>query len=319
MTSVHRVTTCMPAVTWGVKRMFCSKLTGTKRLADEAPILRFTSLRQKVYNEMMNYTELQGIPWQRFPALTKIMKGHRRGEVTVLSGPTGSGKTTFLSESSLDLCLQGVRTLWGSFEIKNTRLCRLMLTQFAQRRIEYDIESFDKYADAFSCLPMHFMDFHGQQSLKSVLETMSVAVTQHNVDHVILDNLQFMIGSSSTVNRFDYQDMVIGSLRKFATEHNCHVTIVIHPRKQKLDEELTNNSIFGGAKATQEADNIFLLQVRYTNGSSFKFRKYLQVTKNRFDGDMGIIPLSFDKESLSFGTRSAPETTTRRSDLNFAF
>ena len=40
--------------------------------------------------------------------LTQILKGHRAGELTVLTGPTGCGKTTFLSEYSLDLCLQGV-------------------------------------------------------------------------------------------------------------------------------------------------------------------------------------------------------------------
>jgi len=36
------------------------------------------------------------------------LKGHRRGELTVITGPTGSGKTTFISDYSLDLCMQGV-------------------------------------------------------------------------------------------------------------------------------------------------------------------------------------------------------------------
>jgi twinkle protein len=40
--------------------------------------------------------------------LTQIVKGHRAGELTVLTGPTGCGKTTFLSEYSLDLCIKGV-------------------------------------------------------------------------------------------------------------------------------------------------------------------------------------------------------------------
>jgi twinkle protein len=48
---------------------------------------------------------------------------------------------------------------------------------------------------------------------------------------------------------------IIQKLRKFATLHNVHLTLVIHPRKEENDESLTNNSIFGGAKATQEADN----------------------------------------------------------------
>lgn len=47
--------------------------------------------------------------WKRFPTLTKILKGHRRGELTVITGPTGSGKTTFISEYSLDLAMQDVR------------------------------------------------------------------------------------------------------------------------------------------------------------------------------------------------------------------
>ena len=46
--------------------------------------------------------------WKRFVALNKLLQGHRRGELTVFTGPTGSGKTTFMSEYSLDLCSQGV-------------------------------------------------------------------------------------------------------------------------------------------------------------------------------------------------------------------
>jgi len=47
--------------------------------------------------------------WKRYPMLNTLLKGHRRGELTVFTGPTGSGKTTFISDYSLDLCTQGVR------------------------------------------------------------------------------------------------------------------------------------------------------------------------------------------------------------------
>ena len=46
--------------------------------------------------------------WKRYTALNRLLKGHRRGELTVFTGPTGSGKTTFISDYSLDLCTQGV-------------------------------------------------------------------------------------------------------------------------------------------------------------------------------------------------------------------
>jgi twinkle protein len=38
------------------------------------------------------------------PYFNKKVKGIRMQEVTIVSGPTGCGKTTFLSQLSLDLC-----------------------------------------------------------------------------------------------------------------------------------------------------------------------------------------------------------------------
>jgi len=66
---------------------------------------------------------------------------------------------------------------------------------------------------------------------------MSHAVYVHDIAHVIVDNLQFMLGvdaspsSSAALDRFYRQDVVISAFRKFATMMNCHVTLVIHPRK----------------------------------------------------------------------------------------
>ena len=51
---------------------------------------------------------MAGIQWTRYPQLNNLLKGHRRGELTVMTGPTGCGKTTFMSDYSLDLSMQGV-------------------------------------------------------------------------------------------------------------------------------------------------------------------------------------------------------------------
>ena len=58
------------------------------------------------------------------------------------------------------------------------------------------------------------------------------------------------------------------------------MTLVIHPRKED-GEMLTTNSIFGGAKATQEADNVMLLQEEEVGAKGLK-RKFIQVAKNRY-------------------------------------
>lgn len=90
-----------------------------------------------------------------------------------------------------------------------------------------------------------------------------------------------MMGTSEdtrNIDRFWKQDLIIANFRSFATRKNCHVTLVIHPRKEKDAEDLTMSSIFGGAKASQEADNILIIQDKRL--SSMKGKKYLQVLKN---------------------------------------
>jgi twinkle protein len=52
----------------------------------------------------------------------------------------------------------------------------------------------------------------------------------------------------------------VETFRKFATEHNVHVTLVVHPRKEDEGVKLGINHVFGSAKATQEADNVLILQ-----------------------------------------------------------
>lgn len=203
--------------------------------------------------------------------------------------------------------MQGVRTLWGNFELKNVVFLNKMLTQLAGKSITDNLNEFDHWANQFEKLPLHFLTFHGEESFKTVMQTMEFSIKQLGVNHILIDNIQFMIGNqalstSSNSNKFDrfqYQDLVIGECRKLATKYNCHMTLVIHPRKEQFNEDLSNMSVFGGGKATQEADNIMILQMKWIDAN--KYLKTLQITKNRFDGDLGSFQLKFDKHHKGFG------------------
>lgn len=57
-----------------------------------------------------------------------------------------------------------------------------------------------------------------------------------------------MVISALETSRFAVQDHIISAFRKFATNSSCHVTLIIHPRKEDDDRELQTASIFGSAK-----------------------------------------------------------------------
>lgn len=61
------------------------------------------------------------------------------------------------------------------------------------------------------------------------------------------------------------------------------------------------------SQASQEADNVLILQDRKLVTGPGK--RYLQVSKNRFDGDVGVFPLEFNKSSLTFSV--PPKSRTR--------
>lgn len=128
---------------------FNQVLTKAKRV-NHRQITGFNDLRESVFNELTNPDQVRGIQSLEFPTLTKVIKGHRAGELTILTGSTGVGKTTILSQLSLDYCQQGVSTLWGSFEISNVRLARKMLHQFSGKDLtQCSIEEMKEYAAQF--------------------------------------------------------------------------------------------------------------------------------------------------------------------------
>merc|ERR1711972_922561 len=75
---------------------------------------------------------------------------------------------------------------------------------------------------------------------------------------------------------------------------NVHVSLVCHPRKHDAGWPLQLDSIYGGVRLTQEADNVVLLQRYKQNG---ELRNYIDLVKNRHSGDLGKVPLNFDAKS----------------------
>jgi len=281
-----------------------SHMIESAELVQHGSIIRFRDVRSKVRRNLSDYVEAAGTAFgTQLKGLNTILKGHRPGELTVFTGRTGQGKTTMVSQVSLDLACNDVHTLWGSFEVKNEQLATKMLQQHAQRNLKgCSDDEFDAAADAFEGLPLWFLTYYGSTKLDNILDAMEYAVYAYDVRHVVLDNLQFMsaglLGRGQDV--FSVLDESIGALRMFASDKGVHITLVVHPRKEDDGKLLQVSSIFGSGKATQESDNVIILQ---DNG----VYRFLDVKKNRHDGELGTVPFQFDPECMRYREMSPQE------------
>ncbi len=114
----------------------------------------------------------------------------------------------------------------------------MQLKQFSAVNLEDSIESFDAWADKFQRLSMYYLTFHGAQEVRlclimtlevtadytltdwtasftlcqidKVLDAMGHAVYIYDIAHVIIDNIQFMMGTGPGrgMDRFYLQDLV---------------------------------------------------------------------------------------------------------------
>lgn len=138
------------------------------------------------------------------------------------------------------------------------------------------------------------MSFHGSHDVNKVLGTITFAIESYGVTFVVIDTLQFFLsGQAEGSKKFDMQDYVMSELRKIATLYKVHIAVVIHPRKTDDNEDIGIHSIYGTSKATQEADNVWIIQ----NRDGFKI---FDIKKNRYDGDVGRVAIGFNKNNKSF-------------------
>lgn len=121
-------------------------------------------------------------------------------------------------------------------------------------------------------------------------------VVNNGVQHVVIDNLQFLVGlatlhndKASAIERYNQQDRFVGLMRSMATDYGPHVTMVVHPRKtevgafhwrrclQSSETELDIQHFGGSARVTQEADTVMAIQRKRSETERHKYRKFLHV------------------------------------------
>lgn len=244
------------------------------------------------------------------PILDKKIGGIYFGQLVILTGERGKGKSTLGSQFIASAIEQGVPTWIYSGEMPDWCVREWLDRQLAGaenvrhvRQPEGDVvykvatAAGDKieqwYYDLSYIYDNTYLDSDDDETL---LETVESVIQQYGCKVLLLDNLMTAMGDDLSVDQYRQQTRFVAALAQLATKHQVIIFLVAHPRKAGL-QEFRNDDISGSGHIADLASVI----IRYDEPrkDDDPGDRILQVTKNRLTGrvDYKGTPLWYEESS----------------------
>ena len=285
----------------GASEIF-NALENAKKLSPE------TIMKPMEFSEGVQYlfeqgNNLFGIPtaWE---GLTKLLKGWRGSEVTVWTGRNGSGKSTILNQHVLDLGYKGQKTCIYSGEMPADRYLRWAVIQF----LKNSNPTKEEVVRAMQWMEgkIYILNVSSSIETTKLISDFEYAARRYGVKHFIIDSL--MKVKLPSADEYEEQKNFMNQLCDFVKKHNCHMNLVVHPRKTMSDKDEPGKvDVKGSSHLTDLAHNVIVMY-RLDDEAKDKERKKgarvydtkVFLKKNREFGDEGIIKLIFSPETRNF-------------------
>jgi len=262
-----------------------------------APVTDITNYTDKAIAHIEDPKLNKGIStgWDVFDS---YLGGIRPKEVTVVSGKSGNGKTTFSMALIGNLIKQGKKCLVISPEMKEERLLiELANNHFNRQATKEELIYFVENNKGLVQLANVYGSWtdEKQHTLMSLLFNLIEYSCKHfGTEFVFIDHLRLFTSVKEDKERSDIDEFMKKCVR-ISMLNNCHLWLVVQPRKLAIGQrKVTRGDLKGSGNIEQDAHNIVLIH-REENSELVEF----DVTKNRELGTEGMFHLRFNKESLS--------------------
>jgi len=198
----------------------------------------------------------------KLPTLNDLIGGFERGELTVVSGTTGNGKTLLCKTFTANFASNGDNSLWFTYEVPMLQFLR----------------------DFGEPIPHFYMPkMLKDKSLDWIYNRILEAKLKYNVGAVFIDHLHFLADLMTSRNPSLEIGAVMRTLKRWALELEMAFFIICHNKKVAQDTELSAGDTRDSSFIEQEADNVFFVW-RLLNTDC---EAVLKITKNRSRGIMG--------------------------------
>lgn len=198
------------------------------------------------------------------------------GDVTILSGLSGSGKTTMLNQLILSAVDRGFKVAAWSGELQahwfqawldQTAAGSANVVKRVVREATYtEDEKAIWYAPKAVADAIHewlrgkFWLYNNDYGAdwNNLRADIQAIVEERGVNMILIDNLM-ALDLDGTASDNDVQTTFIKEIKEMAKKKNIHVVLVCHPRKEQSFQLLRKESIAGTANLTNLCDNLFII------------------------------------------------------------
>ena len=248
--------------------------------------------------------------------LDRMLGGLAEGELTIMTGKRGEGKSTLSGQIALNLVNDDIPICYYSGELNKDAFQDWIVTQACSHSfLEQYVDKFgevryraDEYSEPriLSWLGKYMIMYDGSaiknisKEHNTIIDRFDIARKHYGCKFFFVDNLK--TAKFSTDSDKDYyraQANFVRDLLAFAIANSAHVVLVAHPRKN--DEGDANDNVAGSSDIPDLASNV--LRVAKTNEkerAKLDCDSLIEVTKGRKWGDTGAIRCNFDKPNRRF-------------------
>lgn len=251
--------------------------------------------------------------------LDSVFGGMFFGQVILLTGRRGEGKSTFMGQLILEAIDQGNRVLaysgeltashfknWIDFQAAGkTGISNFGTAEHPVYKIMPEIHKrisdwYRPYAYIYDNESVYGDEF------ESLLDTIEGAIIRYGINFVCIDNLMTAMDINAAEDLYRAQSVFVRKLKNLAVRYNIVVLLVAHPRKESTGI-LDNDSVAGSSDITNRVDSV-LIYSRKESGDGLS-HSTLKLTKNRINGKLitdNAIELIYSESSK----RITPENQT---------
>lgn len=263
------------------------------------------------------------------PELDRVIGGLFFGQVVLLTGRRGEGKSTFASQLLVEALDQGYNVLAYSGELADYHFKRWL--DFQAAGPEHIAVNVDFLGDESYLIPRPVIErinrwYRGRaylydneavdDELEGLPQTIEQAIRRYGVRLVLIDNLMTAMDVGMSDNLYQAQSSFVRQLKKIAVKYDIAVLLVAHPRKSK--DSFVNDDVAGSADITNRVDVVcnYSRNPDKDENDPTSCDSLLSVTKNRLFGTLTKpkepVELFYSRKSKRITSKKAFEAGVKK-------